>query len=114
MPEQRSLETRLAVRRLLRFGLLAACLLTAAGLSLALLWKRFRVHAVTFTWLSDYLGGHHASGIMAIGLAVLLAIPVARVLLLIVGFSRERDWRFAAVSAGVMAVLVLGIVLGRA
>ena len=69
------------------------------------------------TWL--------ASGVIAVGLALpsgapivnagvalLIALPVVRVVLMLVEFLRRRDYRIASISAAVLAVILLGIVLG--
>jgi uncharacterized membrane protein len=39
------------------------------------------------------------------GILVLMATPVARVVVVTVGLLRERDWLFAAVSLWILAVL---------
>ena len=39
------------------------------------------------------------------GILILMATPVARVVVVTVGLLRERDWLFAAVSFWIMAVL---------
>ncbi|HEY7512199.1 MAG TPA: DUF1634 domain-containing protein [Vicinamibacteria bacterium] len=48
------------------------------------------------------------------GLVLLVATPVARVLAVTAGFAHARDWLFAALSFGVLAVLAIGTVLGVA
>lgn len=46
------------------------------------------------------------------GLLVLLATPVLRIIVAFLQFLRERDWKFALVSSGVLAIVVLAYVLG--
>jgi uncharacterized membrane protein len=70
------------------------------------------------TWL--------ASAIIAAGLAVpssplvnagvglFIALPILRVVLLLVGFLRRHDYRIAFISASVLAVILVGIALGGA
>lgn len=47
-----------------------------------------------------------------LGLLSLMAMPVLRVLLLVAGFARLREWRFAAVAAAVMILLLASVRLG--
>jgi len=46
------------------------------------------------------------------GLLVLLATPVLRIIVACLQFLRERDFRYALVSFGVLAIVVLAYVLG--
>ncbi len=50
--------------------------------------------------------------IIALGLLILIATPVARVAVLLVAFLRERDRLYVAVSALVLAVLLLSALDG--
>jgi len=101
------------VQLLLRGGLIVSSLLMAVGLIWALVIAHLRSHAVSFRTVVHYLATGHPTGLMAVGLFVLLALPVARVIVLIVDFSRERDWRYAAVGLTVLIVLALAVFVGR-
>ena len=57
--------------------------------------------------------GLRASGFLALGLLVLIATPVMRVIGSIIAFVYERDWRFAGITLIVLMVLVLSTVLGK-
>ena len=46
------------------------------------------------------------------GLLVLLATPVLRIVVAFLQFLRERDFKYALVSFGVLAIVVLAYVLG--
>jgi uncharacterized membrane protein len=46
------------------------------------------------------------------GLVVLLATPVLRIVVACLQFLREHDFRYALVSFGVLAIVVLAYVLG--
>jgi hypothetical protein len=46
------------------------------------------------------------------GLLVLLATPVLRIIVACLQFLRERDFKYALVSFGVLAIVVLAYVLG--
>jgi uncharacterized membrane protein len=50
--------------------------------------------------------------VTAAGLLVLLATPVLRIIVACLQFLRERDFKYALVSLGVLAVVVLAYVLG--
>ncbi len=53
------------------------------------------------------------SGFMALGLLVLLATPIIRVVGSIVAFAYERDWRFAGITFLVFIIVMSSILLGR-
>jgi len=52
--------------------------------------------------------------IVTAGIALLIVLPVLRVFLMLVGFVRERDFLFSAIAMLVLAIIVLGSVLGVA
>jgi hypothetical protein len=86
------LETLLAAW--LRYGTWIASVLTAAGLAIAMLHPA-RVDVV-----------------MA-GIAVFIFLPVSRVAVMLIYFARERDYRFAGIAGVVLAVILLGLAVGR-
>lgn len=51
--------------------------------------------------------------VIELGLLILLATPVLRVAVSVVTFALERDWRYVAITATVLAILVLSFVLGK-
>lgn len=113
-PPHGSRGERRVVQLLLRTGLLLAAALIAAGLGLAALHGHLVTHAVSVSELPALLRAGRPSGFMALGILVLLATPILRVLFLIGGFALDRDWRFSAVAAGVALFLLAGILLGHA
>jgi uncharacterized membrane protein len=44
-----------------------------------------------------------------LGLLFLIATPIARVVFSIVGFMRQRDWLYVAVTAAVLALLAYSL-----
>jgi uncharacterized membrane protein len=46
------------------------------------------------------------------GVLLMLAAPVVRVLVAGVLFLREKDWKYGAISFGVLTILLLGAVFG--
>ncbi len=53
------------------------------------------------------------SGFFGLGLLVLIATPILRVLGSIVAFVYERDWRFAGITTLVFLIVLASIFLGR-
>jgi uncharacterized membrane protein len=51
--------------------------------------------------------------IVTAGIALLIVLPVLRVFLMLVVFVRERDFRFSAIAMLVLAIILLGSVLGN-
>jgi len=51
--------------------------------------------------------------ILALGLLVLLLTPVARVLISIFAFARERDWLYVGITTLVFLILLVSFLLGR-
>ena len=52
------------------------------------------------------------AAMMHIGILVLLVTPVARVAAMAWSFARERDFTFAAISIGVLLLLVVSFTIG--
>lgn len=113
-PPHGSRGERRMVQVLLRSGLLVSAVLIAVGLGLAALHGQLVTHAVSVGELAALLRAGIPSGYMALGILVLLATPILRVLSLIGGFAMDGDWRFACVALGVAVLLLAGILLGHA
>lgn len=77
----------------LKFGAYTAFALIVAGLMLQLV----------LPW---------GAKVAAAGLLVLLATPVLRIVVACLQFLREHDFKYALVSFGVLAIVVLAYVLG--
>ncbi len=52
------------------------------------------------------------SGFMALGLLVLLATPIVRVVGSVIAFAYERDWRFAGITFLVLVIVLSSVLLG--
>ena len=88
---------------LLRYGALFASAWLACGMILGS--------------LSDHIAFIHipsavSHACLAIGIVLLIALPVLRVAIMMVIFLFERDYRFAAISAAVLSIITLGFLLG--
>lgn len=108
------------VGNLLRIGVLIAALVTLVGGTLYLLqdaWalKSYRLfHGVPsgLTSIRGILRGVAAfdsEAIIQFGIVLLIATPVARVALSLLGFIRQRDRTYVAVTVIVLAILLLGL-----
>jgi uncharacterized membrane protein len=64
--------------------------------------------AAVFRHLRDGCG----ASIIALGLLVLIATPIARVVFAIVGFARERDILYTIISLIVLAILTFSLIHG--
>ena len=60
------------------------------------------------------VAGLRPYAVIALGLLVLIATPVIRVAVTLIGFLRARDWRYVAITAIVLAVLITSFALGKA
>lgn len=54
---------------------------------------------------------HHALAVAMV--VVLVAVPVIRVLWLVLRWIRRRDWRFVAAGTGLLTVLAVGLILAH-
>lgn len=117
------------ISRLLRTGVAASAALVVTGM--LLLFQHHPTYRSSHTELAnltsaaveyphrvrDVLASAFAGqgeGIAMLGLLLLIATPVARVLVSIFIFVRERDPRFIAITATVLLLLLTSFVLGTA
>jgi uncharacterized membrane protein len=59
-----------------------------------------------------FLHGRISENIERAGELLMLATPAVRVLVAGVLFLREKDWKYGAISLGVLTILLLGVVFG--
>jgi uncharacterized membrane protein len=62
--------------------------------------------------LSIFIHGSLPEKIERAGVLLMLATPVVRVLVAGVLFLREKDWKYGAISFGVLTILLLGALFG--
>ena len=106
--------------KLLRTGVLIAALIVLAGG----MWFLSEAHGVrreykTFRGVPAELSslpaivhgamGGQALAVIQLGILVLIATPVARVLFSMLGFGLERDWMYVGVTAMVLALLLYSL-----
>jgi uncharacterized membrane protein len=109
--------------RLLQTGvLLAACVVAAGGamyadghLSEREDFRVFTARRVELRHPAALLSGiahGDAMAILVLGILLLVATPICRVIFAVVGFAIERDRLYVAVSLIVLAVLLFGMLRG--
>lgn len=114
----------IAMGNMLRIGVTIAALVVLAGGLLYLLQSRgplpdyqhFHGAPAAEEHIGSILGsaGHIDSrGLIEIGILLLIATPICRVAFGLIGFALLRDWLYTAVSAIVLAVLLMSFVLRR-
>jgi uncharacterized membrane protein len=59
-----------------------------------------------------FVHGRIPTAIERTGVLLMLATPVVRVIVACFLFFREKDWRYGAISFGVLMILLLGAVFG--
>jgi len=59
-----------------------------------------------------FVRGRIPTEIERAGVLLMLATPAVRVLVAAVLFLREKDWKYGAISLGVLTILLLGAVFG--
>jgi uncharacterized membrane protein len=79
-------------------------------------YRHFQAEPAQFTHFSSILQGVATldpQSIIMLGLLVLIATPVARVVMCIAGFLFERDRLYVAISSIVLAILLYSLFLHR-
>jgi uncharacterized membrane protein len=129
--EDQRLEVAIAV--LLRIGVIAAAVLVAIGGVMVLRhpeapvpnYRIFPAPAEAASTVSagtsihsiravfSQLRSGSGASIIALGLLVLIATPIARVVFAVIGFARERDTLYTVVSLVVLAILAFSLLHGR-
>jgi uncharacterized membrane protein len=113
-------EIDLSVAAMLRFGVTLAGVVVFLGGLLSLRHPRravpdylhFHPDAALSTIASIVRGAFHLDppSIIQLGLLLLIATPVVRVIFCVVGFARQRDRLYVAISATVLAILLFSLI----
>lgn len=102
------------VSRVLGVGIVSAVALMLAGLVLGVVkGEGVPAHVVPLADLVAGLTALDPAAWLSAGLLVLVATPFVRVGGSIIAFAVERDRRYVLVTAVVLAVMCLGVLLGR-
>jgi len=109
--------------RLLQVGVLLAASVVLAGGAMFLRaqagdpasYRTFVAHRLELRHPASLLGGllrGDASSVIELGILLLIATPICRVIFAVVGFAIERDRLYVAISLTVLAVLLFGMLRG--
>jgi uncharacterized membrane protein len=103
-----------SLNRYVRLVLVAGMSVSVALLALGLVMYAFLPHGHEATLgpiqaLQAALAGDPI-GVLDLGLMLLIATPLMRVIVALLVFARGREWRFVAVSATVLLVIAIAIV----
>jgi uncharacterized membrane protein len=128
-----TLRIELFIARLLRWGVMLSFAIVAMGIGAVVVSGQTGYHQirlddvnsiVQYTVKPDFPSslGDVWSGlltlkpysIIALGLLVLIAIPVMRVAVSVIAFVLERDWLYVWITAFVLLVLLLSFAIGEA
>jgi uncharacterized membrane protein len=107
----------IAMGHMLRIGVTVAALVVLAGGVLYLAhsggplpdYQHFHGAPTAYEHIASILSGtfrFDSGSLIEFGILLLIATPVCRVIFGVVGFSLEKDWLYAAISAVVLAVLL--------
>lgn len=110
--EQRNLDQ--TIHQLLVIGLAISVSFMLLGLFLDLTLHRVIPTAIpnlgeVFTRVISF----RPSGFLSLGLLVLIATPVVRVIGSFIAFLYERDWRYAGITFLVLLIVMFSIILGK-
>ncbi len=67
----------------------------------------------SLSWLGRGLLALDGQAVIVLGLLLLIATPVLRVVASVLVYLRERDWAYAGITGTVLALLVLCFLLGK-
>ena len=102
------------VHGILLFGLGSSTILMVVGLVLDFVRHRGLPNAVpTFGEVFRHIAELRPSGFLTLGLLVLVATPILRVIGSLIAFLYEHDWRYAAITLVVLLVVSLSLLLGQ-
>jgi hypothetical protein len=89
----------------LYYGTLMASVVVCVGLGLAMIDSRFGAPRLAIS---------HDMRIATIGIALFILLPVARVIVMLIAYLQQRDYRLSAIALLVLTVILLGFAVGLA
>ena len=105
--------------RLLQAGVMLAAALVLAGGIVYLLrhpmpmnYRQFNGEPASLKTIRGILGeakSLHGRGLIQLGLLVLIATPVARVVYSVVAFASQRDWKYVVITLIVLGLLCFSL-----
>ena len=121
LPQVDDRRIEILLGNLLRFGVLLSAFVVVAGAVIYLAhyagqqadYSVFRGEAAALRSLPAIVAGAvrlHGKSIIQLGLLLLIATPVARVVFSAIGFMIERDYLYVALTLVVLAVLLYSLI----
>lgn len=105
MPDRQPEPLELTLARLLQVGTIVACVIIALGVVLEMLGRSAQI---------SISGSNTALDLVSIGIATLILLPVARVIVMLVSYLRTRDFGIAVMAGIVLVLMALGLLAGIA
>ncbi len=120
MPSLTDKEMEIEIGLMLRIGVSVSAVVVFAGGLLYLIGAKelpdyVHFHADRMRTVGSVLRGvthFDAASVIQLGILLLIATPVVRVVFCVVGFARQRDRLYFAVSALVLAILIYSLMSG--
>jgi uncharacterized membrane protein len=110
--EQKSFDEIL--HHLLVIGLVISVILLLTGLTLSLVTHQgLPTKVLTLQSVFQSVFALQVSGFISLGLLVLIATPVVRVISSFIAFLVERDWRFAGITLIVLVTVTISVFFGK-
>jgi len=109
------LDLNLLISYCLRIGVLASAFLGVAGLISWVATGSVNLSAISGSRVGNTIASAfagNASGLIYLGVAVLVATPVFRVALSTFYFANQRDTRFVLITLVVLSMLIFALVSG--
>jgi uncharacterized membrane protein len=108
---------------LLRWGVILSSIVALTGGIVYLLnsganaphYHTFRGLFQPFHNLSEVIKGTlkgNGQAIIQLGVVMLIATPVARIIFSIIGFTKEKDWLYILISSIVLCIIATSVLLG--
>jgi uncharacterized membrane protein len=128
MPQQQphdpDYQVEQTIGNLLRYGVLLAAAVVLTGGVMYLfqyggqvrLHREFQLEAEdmrTPAGIVEHARSFESRGLIQLGLLLLIATPVARVLFSVYAFARQRDWLYVVLTLVVLAVLLFSLFYGH-
>ena len=116
-------ELDITISKMLRLGVTVAALTVLAGAGLEFRhlpsalpdYAHFHASSASLRLIPDIVKSAfhlNANGIVQMGLLVLILTPISRVLFCVIGFARQRDALYVAVSSLVLVILTYSLLRG--
>jgi len=102
------------VHRVLIIGLVISTSLMLIGIGLDLVEHRETpTQSLDVITAFQQVADLHPAGFLTLGILVLIATPILRVLGSIIAFIYERDWRYALITFIVFSIVMVSIISGK-